>query len=106
MLAHYDLKLKTWVKTDASDFVVAGVLSQMHGKVLKPVAYFSKKMTPAECNYIIYDKELLAIVKSFETWRPELASISPPNQLVKVLTDHRNLEHFMTTKQLNCRQAK
>ena len=75
-----------WVETDASDFVVAGVLSQMHGDgVLKPVAYFSKKMTPAECNYMIYDKELLAIVRSFETWRPELASVNEP---VKVLTDH------------------
>ena len=62
-------------------------------------------MTPAKCNYMIYDKELLAIVKSFETWRPELASVSS-DHLVKVLTDHRNLKHFMTTKQLNCRQAR
>ena len=104
VLAHYDLKLETWVETNASDFVVAGVLSQMHGEVLKPVAYFSKKMTPAECNYMIYDKELLAIVKSFKTWRPELASVQ--NELVKMLTNHRNLEHFMTTKQLNRRQAR
>ena len=103
MLAHYDSKLETWVETDASNFVVAGVLSQMHGEVLKPVAYFSKKMTPAECNYMIYDKELLAIVKSFETWRPELASV---NELVKVLTNHQNLEHFITSKQLNCRQTR
>ena len=76
---------------------------QMHGKVLKPIAYFSKKMTPAKCNYMIYDKELLAIVKSFETWRPELASV---NELVKVLTNHQNLEHFITSKQLNCRQTR
>ena len=55
--------------------------------MLKPVAYFSKKMTLAKYNYMIYDKKLLAIVKSFETWRPELASVSP-NQPVKVLTDH------------------
>ena len=103
VLAHYDSSLETWVETDASDFVIAEVLSQMHGEVLKPVAYFSKKMTPAECNYMIYDKELLAIVKSFETWRPELASVNGP---VKVLTDHQNLEHFMTTKQLNRRQAR
>ena len=103
-LAHYDSKLETWVKTDASDFVVAGVLSQMHGdRVFKPVAYFSKKMTPAECNYMIYDKELLAIVKSFKTWRLELASVNKP---VKVLTDHQNLEYFMTTKQLNRQQAR
>ena len=105
MLAHYESSLETWVETDASDFVVAGVLSQKHGKELKPVAYFSKKMTPAECNYMIYDKELLAIVKNFETWRPELASVDP-NQPVKVLTDHQNLEHFMTTKQLNRRQVR
>ena len=75
VLAHYDSKLETWVGTDASDFVVAGVLSQMYGKVLKPVAYFSKQMTPVECNYMIYDKELLAMVKNFEIWRPELASV-------------------------------
>ena len=105
VLAHYDSSLEMWVETDASEFVVARVLSQKYGKVLKPVAYFSKKMNPAECNYMIYDKELLAIVRSFETWRPELASVSP-DQPVKVLTDHWNLEVFMTTKQLNCCQAK
>ena len=52
-----------------------------------------------------YDKELLAIVKSFEVWRPEVASAAP-DKPVKVYTDHKNLEHFMTTKQLNRRQAR
>ena len=88
VLAHYDSLLETWVEIDASDFVVAEVFSQKHGKMLRSVAYFSKKMTPAECNYMIYDKELLVIVKSFEIWRPELASISLSNQPVKVLTNH------------------
>ena len=105
VLAHYDPALETWVETDSSDFVSAGVLSQMHDGVLKPVAYFSKKMTPAECNYMIYDKKLLAIGKSFEVWRPEIASAAP-DKPVKVYTDHKNLEHFMTTKQLNRRQAR
>ena len=68
VLAQFDSLRETWVETNASNFVVAGVLSQMHGDaVLKLVAYFSKKMTPAKCNYMIYDKELLAIVKSFKT---------------------------------------
>ena len=105
MLAHYNLKLEMWIETNASNFVVAEILLQMHRKVLKPVAYFSKKITLAECNYMIYDKKLLAIVNNFKTWRPELTSVSE-RQPVKVLTDHQNLKHFMTTKQLNCRQAK
>ena len=105
VLAHYDSLLETWVETDTSDFVVAGVLSQKHDKVLKPMAYFSKKMNPAEHNYIIYDKELLAIVRSFETWRLKLASV-PLDQPVKVLTNHQNLKAFMTIKQLNRRQAR
>jgi hypothetical protein len=43
MLAHFDPEKETWVETDASDFVTAGVLSQMHNGVLRPVAFFSKK---------------------------------------------------------------
>ena len=100
MLAHYNAKLKTWVKTDSSNFVTAGMLSQMHNGVLRPVAFFLKKISLAECNYMIYNKELLVIMKSFETWRPELASVDP-EKLVKIYTDHKNLEYFMTTKQLN-----
>jgi transposase InsO family protein len=105
MLAHFDPEKETWVETDASDFVTAGVLSQMHNGVLRPVAFFSKKMSPAECNYMIYDKELLAIIRSFELWKPEVASLAPENP-VQVFTDHKNLEYFMTTKQLNRRQAR
>ena len=60
---------------------------------------------PAECNYMIYDKELFAIIKAFEIWKPELASVSA-HQPIKLFTNHRNLEHFMTTKQLNRRQAR
>ena len=72
---------------------------------LRPVAYFSKKMSPQECNYEIYDKELLAIVRVFEEWRPELASTNP-EEAVQVLSDYRSLEYFMTTKELNRRQAR
>ena len=43
------------------------------------------------------------MVKSFEIWRPKLVNTAKP---VKVYTDHRNLEYFMTTKQLNRQQAR
>ena len=105
MLAHFDPEKETWIETDASDFVTAGVLSQMHNGVLRPVAFFSKKMSAAECNYMIYDKELLAIIRAFELWRPEAMSLAPENP-AKVFTDHKNLEYFMSTKQLNRRQAR
>jgi hypothetical protein len=39
------------------------------------VAYFSTKMNAVELNYDIYDKELLAIIRSFEEWRPELEGV-------------------------------
>ena len=63
----------------------------------------SRKFDPTECNYEIYDKELLAIVRSFESWRAELQGAAI---LITVLTDHRNLEYFMTTKQLTRRQVR
>ena len=60
-------------------------------------------MASAECNYDIYDKELLAIIRAFEEWRPELEGAA---EQVQVITDHKNLEYFMTTKQLSRRQAR
>ena len=67
------------------------------------MAYFSKKHSPEECNYEIYDKELLAIIRCLEEWRPELEGAKFP---VKILLDHKNLEYFMSTKLLNRRQAR
>ena len=54
------------METNASDGVIAGVLSQEHpGNIWKPVGYFSKTIALAELNYLVYNKELLAIIKSF-----------------------------------------
>jgi hypothetical protein len=70
--------------------------------ILHQVAFFSRKLSPAEVNYDIYDKELMAVVKSFEEWRAELEGADTP---VQVISDHKNLQHFMTTKRLSRRQA-
>ena len=66
VLKHFDPDLEIIVETDASDYISAGILSQYHDRILHPVAFFSKKHSPAECNYEIYDKELMAIVRAFE----------------------------------------
>ena len=103
ILAHYKQGLRTIVETDSSDYVSSGVFFQL-GKdgLLHPVAFFSKNPNPAECNYKIYDKELLAIIWCFKQWRPKQKAKGIP---IKVITDHKSLEYFMTTKKLSRRQV-
>jgi hypothetical protein len=91
------------VETDASDYVSAGVLFQYDDEgILHPVAFFSKKYSPVECNYEIYNKELMAIVYTFKQWRLELQSVI---NTICVLSDYKNLQYFTTTKLLNQHQA-
>ena len=104
VLAYYDYSKRTIVETDASNWASGGVLYQPDDNGnLRPVAFFSAKHTAPECNYEIYDKELLAIVKALEEWRPELQGTKEPFEIV---TDHKNLQTFMITKQLNQRQVR
>lgn len=60
-------------------------------------------MGPAELNYEIHDKELLSIVDCFRIWRHYLEGAA---HSVQVVSDHKNLEYFTTTKQLTRRQAR
>ena len=55
-------------------------------------------MTLVELNYNIYNKELLGIVTVLKKWRAFLYSII---ELFRVITDHKNLVGFLTTKELN-----
>ena len=104
ILAHFDYEKECIVETDASDNVSTRVLSQYGDDVkLHPVAFFSRKHSPQEINYEIYDKKLLAIIKAFEEWQPMLKRAGLP---IKILTDYRNLQYLMTTKQLSRRQAR
>jgi len=104
ILRHFDYDREIVVETDASDHVSAGILSQYDDEgTLHQVAFYSKKHSPAKCNYEIYDNELLAIVRAFEEWRPHLEGSSHP---VQVLSDHKNLEYFMSMKLLNRQQAR
>ena len=103
VLRHFDQNRESYLKTDSSDYVNSDVLSQKDDDdVLHSVAFYSKNLLPAECNYEIYDKELLVIIRCFEHWRPELkfSDIS-----IKVFTDHKSLQHFMITKELTWRQV-
>lgn len=104
VLRFYDPTLPCHVFTDASDFAISGILQQTdESDFLHPVAFFSRKLTPAEINYQVYDKELLAIIETFRDMRAWLMGSPVP---VSVFSDHKNLEWFMTTQNLNRRQAR
>jgi hypothetical protein len=76
ILSHYNPQQRSMLELDASDGVVAGVFSQLNpDQHWHPIAYFSKTMAPAECNYEIHDKEMLAIIRALEQWRPELEGL-------------------------------
>jgi hypothetical protein len=60
-------------------------------------------MTPAECNYSIYNKKMLAIVRSLDQWRPELKSTA---KKIQIFIDYKALKYFITTKQLIEQQAR
>jgi transposase InsO family protein len=103
-LHSFDWSKPAVVEVDASNWSAGGVLSQTDDNgVLRPVAYFSAKHSAQECNYDIYDKELLAVVKALEEWRPELEGSTEP---FDVVTDHKNLQTFATTKQLTPRHMR
>ena len=106
ILQHFNSDSETWIKIDVFDFVVATMLNQIKSNdKLYSVVYMFKKMSSTKCNYEIYDKELLIIIKTFEKWRSKCAKTSMKN-LIKILTNHKNLKHFMTSKQLNRRQVR
>ena len=69
MCHHFDLSLPTTVTTDAADGCLGAAMHQARlagPSYPRPVAFMSKTMIPAELNYFIHDKELLAIVCALE----------------------------------------
>lgn len=104
ILALWDDQKYAVLEADCSGYVLGGCLSQKDEKgALRPAAYLLKKLSPAESNYDIHDKELLAIVRCMEEWRGMLIGLDKP---FVVLSDHQNLKHFMTTHRLNERQVR
>ncbi|KAG1954691.1 retrotransposable element [Pimephales promelas] len=100
-----DPELPFLVDVDASTTGVGAVLSQRQGTPLRlhPWAFFSKKPSPAEQNYDIGNRELLAIKLALEEWRHWLEGAKHP---FIVITDHRNLEYLREARRLNTRQAR
>jgi hypothetical protein len=100
----FDHSREVIIETNASDYVSVVVLSQRNDDgVYHQVALFLKKYSPAECNYDIYEKEIMAIIKTLEKWRPKCEGTEHTLQLN---TDYKNLEYFMLKRLLNRRHAR
>ena len=99
MLTHWIPGSPLIIETDASDYALAAILSTVSptDNEVHPIAFHSHTFTPPELNYNVHDKELLAIFEAFKIWRHYLEGSLTP---IDVVTDHKNLEYFSTTKLL------
>ena len=95
---------KMILETDTSNYTLAAILLvfTMDGEI-HPVTFHSCSFTPMELNYDTHDKELLAICEAFKCWWQYLES---SRTLINVVTDHKNLEYFSTTKLLTHKQER
>ena len=105
VLTHFNPDSLIVMETDASDYTIAAIILQisLDNGDLHPITFYSCGMKPLELNYEIYDKELIAIFEAFRQWCNYLEGST---HAVLVLSDHKNLEYFTTTKQLTRRQVR
>ncbi len=104
ILRHFDQTHKTILEINSFNYINDEVLFQYDDEeVLHSIIFYSKNMSSAECNYKIYDKELLVIIWAFEHWRLELklTDIS-----IKMFIDHQALISLMKDKELSRHQMR
>lgn len=91
------------LETDASDFAVGAVLSQLDPQSgeQRPVAFLSKKMDQHELNYAVHEKETLAVVHAVGKFRHLLYGVH-----TDVYTDHESVRYLLTQPSLSRRQAR
>jgi hypothetical protein len=87
---------------DASQLAVGGTLTQIDDDELEhPVAFYSKKLLPAEANYSANDRELLALLSFLQRFRCYLEGTE-----FEIFTDNQVLNHFFTKPSLSRREAR
>jgi len=87
------------IESDASKHATGAVLTQTDGNEDRhPCAFISKTFSSAECNYEIYDRELLAIVRALTEWRHYIHGSTHTTTL---LCDHKNLTYWRSPQKLN-----
>ncbi len=103
ILCHYNSDHKIVIEINALNYLFEDILFQYdENEILHLITYFLKKHNSVKCNYEIYDKELMIIVCAFKKWWSELENFI---YFVEMIMNYKNLEYFMSIKQLSHHQA-
>jgi len=87
---------------DASNMAVGGTLTQLDGNGRdRVIAFFSKKLAPAEQNYTANDRELLGLIRFLERFRCYLEGSE-----FEIITDNQVLKYLFTKPKLSRREAR
>ena len=84
MVTFPDFSQEFEIHTDASKLQLGACISQGG----RPVAFYSRKLNPAQTRYTTTERELLSIVETLKEFRNILLG-----QKIKVHTDHENLTY-------------
>src|SRR4029077_5673752 len=103
VLKYPDPSFPLRLETDASAFAIGAALIVKRDGDWHPATYMSHALSGAELNWSVYDKELYAIVKAFESWRHWLL---PAVHEVEVWCDHLNLAYFRKPQVLTAKQSR
>ena len=93
MLSYPDPDAPIQLVTDASAVAVGAALQQNTRSGPKPLAFFSKKLSPAEQRYSTFDRELLAVYLAVNHYKHLLEAIP-----FEILTDHLPLIHAINKR--------
>lgn len=97
LLAHPGSDADLALVTDASDTAIGAVLQQRIDREWEPLAFFSKKLSPAETKYSAFDRELLAIYLAIKHFQHLVESRD-----FKVFTDHKPITFAFRQKSDKC----
>jgi cleavage and polyadenylation specificity factor subunit 1 len=97
LLAHRDPSAPLALVTDASTAAMGAVLQQRIDNVWQPLAFFSRKLNPAQQKYRAYDRELLAVYEAVKHFRHMLKA-----RHFVIFTDHKPITYSFQQKRDKC----
>ena len=85
------------LETDANSEAVGAILTQGG----RPIAFESKKLNCTQRNYLVYERELFAIVHALMKWQCYLYGAT-----FTIATDHESIKWLTTQRELSGRKAR